>query len=151
MPPADINIFLFFKGLFSNNSEEAVENLNFINSALDKPETGANNIAYVDGTTAPMFSNATYMWIRKNGEISKPKISTTQLSFRIGNQLSINNEPGVVSRSAQKESTIHYLNEGSAVNYLSPRGKNNADTIKKNRGLRDTITVRTIKIKDINL
>ncbi len=58
-----------FEFAFSNNKEEAVENLSFINSALDANSEDANNIAYVDENTVSIFESTAYMWIKRGETI----------------------------------------------------------------------------------
>lgn len=53
-----------FKFAFSNNINENKTNLVFLNSALDSTEDNANNIAYINDLTLPMFGSKTYMWVK---------------------------------------------------------------------------------------
>lgn len=67
-----------FEFAFSNNSDEEIENLTFISSAVDNPEN-ENNIAYVDDSeTIKMFTEKTFMWVKVNGEI---KISAQEIEI----------------------------------------------------------------------
>lgn len=68
-----------FQFAFSNNKDANHEELVFYNSALDKPEDGANNIAYVNEDSISMFENTTYVWIKVNGEI---KVSAREINLQ---------------------------------------------------------------------
>lgn len=58
-----------FQFAFSNNQDEAKEDLAFQNAAQDSTGEDANKIAYVNDVTLPMFENKTYMWVKNANDV----------------------------------------------------------------------------------
>lgn len=119
-----------FEFAFANSNAEGTEQtLTFIDSALDSNDSKSSNVAYVDETTLGIAENATYMWIKQNGEYKTVAIDIKD-----------NVEKTELESLGKTSKTIPITLEKKVVE----------DTTSE-QGLRKTTTVGIAKIVDSNL
>lgn len=101
-----------FEFAFSNDNEANPEQLTFYNSALDAPEEGANNIAYVDDEKLEMFDKTTYMWIKVDGKL---KVTAREINIEDNitkKQLeSVGKTSTIIPVNLEQIQTVNQVNE----------------------------------------